>query len=82
VKSPKFRNTNCSIDFKLVYFWRFNGNVLRIYVLNDGQYLEVEQSPTFGSVGVKEIPRFIQETRINGEMATTRAFRAWVREQV
>jgi len=63
-------------------FWRFNGSVLRIYVLNDGQYLEVEQSPTFGTVPVKEIPRFIQETRINGEMATTRAFRAWVREQV
>ncbi|MGF1676236.1 MAG: Uma2 family endonuclease [Rivularia sp. (in: cyanobacteria)] len=62
-------------------FWRFNGNVLRIYILNDGQYLEVEQSPTFGTVPVKEIPRFIQETRINGEMATTRAFRAWVREQ-
>ncbi|MEB3217438.1 MAG: Uma2 family endonuclease [Nostocales cyanobacterium 94392] len=62
-------------------FWRFNGSVLRIYVLNDGQYLEVKQSPTFGTVPVKEIPRFIQETRINGEMATTRAFRAWVREQ-
>ncbi|MEL6163494.1 MAG: Uma2 family endonuclease [Cyanobacteria bacterium J06628_3] len=63
-------------------FWRFNGSVLRIYVLNNGQYSEVEQSPTFGQVAVKEIPRFIQETRINGEMATTRAFRAWVREQV
>ena len=63
-------------------FWRFNGSVLRIYILNDGQYLEVEQSPTFGTVPVKEIPRFIQETRINGEMATTRAFRAWVKEQV
>lgn len=62
-------------------FWRFNGSVLRIYVLNNGQYIEVEQSPTFGKVAVKEIPRFIQETRINGEMTTTRAFRAWVREQ-
>ena len=63
-------------------FWQFNGSVLRIYVLNKGQYLEVEQSPTFAQVSAKEIPRFIQETRINGEMATTRAFRAWVREQV
>jgi hypothetical protein len=63
-------------------FWRFNGSVLRIYVLNNGQYIEVEQSPTFAQVSVKEIPRFIQETRINGEMATTRAFRAWVKEQV
>lgn len=63
-------------------FWRFNGSVLLIYVLNDGQYIEVEQSPTFRTVPVKEIPRFIQETRINGELSTTRAFRDWVREQV
>jgi Uma2 family endonuclease len=63
-------------------FWRFNGSVLRIYILNNGQYIEVEQSPTFAQVAVKEIPRFIQETRINGEMVTTRAFRAWVKEQV
>ena len=56
-------------------FWRFNGSVLRIYVLNDGQYIEVEQSPTFAQVPVKEITRFIQETRINVEMTTTRAFR-------
>jgi len=62
-------------------FWRFNGSVLRIYILSNGQYLEVDQSPTFSKVAVKEIPRFIQETRINGEMTTTRAFRAWVREQ-
>lgn len=41
-------------------FWRFNGSVLRIYVLNDGQYIEVEQSPTFAQVSVKEIPRFMK----------------------
>ena len=56
--------------------------MLRFYLLNDGQYIEVEQSPTFATVPVKEIPRFIQETRINGELSTTRAFRDWVREQV
>ncbi len=47
-------------------FWRFNGSVLRIYILNDGQYIEVEQSPTFAQVSVKEIPRFIQESNQRG----------------
>ena len=79
---PKVDNFKIYAAIGIPEFWRFNGSVLRIYVLNDGQYIEVEQSPTFGEVPVKEIPRFIQETRINGEMATTRAFRAWVREQV
>jgi hypothetical protein len=60
-------------------FWRFNGTVLEIYTLSNGKYSEVEFSPTFGSVPVREIPRFIQEAKKNGEMATTRAFRAWVK---
>lgn len=63
-------------------FWRYNGIVLRVYILSDSQYIEVPNSPIFASVQVKEIPRFIQETKKNGEMATTRAFRAWVRQQI
>lgn len=61
-------------------FWRYNGSVLRIYTLIDGKYIEVQTSPTFSLVSVKEIPRFIQEAKKNGENKTTRAFRAWVRQ--
>ncbi len=60
-------------------FWRYNGSVLRVYELSGKQYLEVQSSPTFARVPVKEIPNFIQATRKNGEIATTRAFRTWVR---
>lgn len=59
-------------------FWRYNGTVLQIYVLSGGQYSEVQLSPTFALIPVKEIPRFIQESRKNGEISTTRAFRNWV----
>lgn len=63
-------------------FWRYNGSVLRVYTLVDGQYSEVETSPTFAPVSVKEIPRFIQEAKKNGEIATTRAFRVWVQQKI
>lgn len=63
-------------------FWRFNGSVLRVYTLTDRQYSEVSVSPTFAPVLVREIPRFIQEARKNGEVATTRVFRAWVRQKI
>lgn len=63
-------------------FWRYNGSVLRVYTLAEGQYLEVQTSPTFAPVSVKEIPRFIAETKKNGEIATTRAFRAWVQQNI
>jgi hypothetical protein len=59
--------------------WRFNGSVLRVYTFADGQYTEVEFSPTFDSIPVKEIPHFLQQAKTNGENATTRDFRAWVR---
>ncbi|MDZ8087643.1 MAG: Uma2 family endonuclease [Nostoc sp. DedQUE12b] len=63
-------------------FWRYNGSVLRVYTLAGGQYSEVQTSPTFVSVSVKEIPRFIQEAKKNGEIATTRAFRVWVQQKI
>ncbi|MBW4563287.1 MAG: Uma2 family endonuclease [Mojavia pulchra JT2-VF2] len=63
-------------------FWRYNGSVLQIYRLEGGQYLEVQVSPIFTSVAVREIPRFIQESKQNGEITTTRAFRTWVKGQI
>jgi Uma2 family endonuclease len=60
-------------------FWRYNGTVLRVYVLNQRKYEEVQLSPTFSRIPVKEIPRFIRDIRTNGEIATTRAFRTWVK---
>jgi Uma2 family endonuclease len=63
-------------------FWRYNGSVLRIYILNGGEYQETQTSHTFIGIAVKEIPQFIQQAKQNGEMATTRAFRVWVREQI
>ena len=63
-------------------FWRYNGSVLRVYRLQLNQYSEVQNSPTFARIPVKEIPQFIQATRKNGEIATTRAFRTWVRSSL
>jgi Uma2 family endonuclease len=63
-------------------FWRYNGTVLRVYRLENGEYKECSTSPTFTPVSVTEIPRFIQESRKVGEIACTRAFRAWVRQSL
>ena len=62
-------------------FWRYNGTLLRVYTLTGSQYSEVELSPTFAPVLVKDIPQFIQESRKIGQLAAKSAFRAWVRQQ-
>jgi Uma2 family endonuclease len=79
---PKVNKFSIYSAIAVPEFWRFNGTVLEIYTLSNRKYSEVEFSPTFGSVPVKEIPRFIQEAKKNGEMATTRAFRAWVKNYI
>ncbi|MGH1394044.1 MAG: Uma2 family endonuclease [Trichormus sp.] len=63
-------------------FWRYNGTTLRIYQLTNGQYSEVPMSITFAPVPVREITQFILAAKQNGEVSTTRAFRAWVKEKL
>ncbi|BAY24228.1 hypothetical protein NIES2100_40220 [Calothrix sp. NIES-2100] len=79
---PKIDKLQLYAAMGIPEFWRYNGTVLRIYRLENRQYIEVEVSPTFIPITVREIPRFIQESKQNGEIATTRAFRTWVRGQI
>jgi Uma2 family endonuclease len=77
---PKIDKLSLYAAIGIPEFWRFNGTVLRVYTLKGEHYSEVQTSPTFSPVPVIEIPRFIQETKKKGEMATTRDFRMWVRK--
>jgi hypothetical protein len=36
-------------------------------------------SPTFAAIPIKEIPRFIEESKKTGQIAATRTFRNWVK---
>ncbi|MDZ8027929.1 MAG: Uma2 family endonuclease [Nostoc sp. DedQUE11] len=78
----KINKLNLYASMGVSEFWRYNGSVLRIYTLNNGQYSQSENSPTFASVLVTEIPRFIQESKKIGQIAATRAFRSWIKQQM
>ncbi|MBD2594154.1 Uma2 family endonuclease [Nostoc spongiaeforme FACHB-130] len=66
---PKIDKLSLYAAMGIPEFWRYNGTVLRIYTLLDNQYSEVELSPTFAPVAVREIPRFIQESKKIGQLA-------------
>lgn len=78
----KIDKLNLYASMGIAEFWRYNGNVLRIYQLQLGQYVEVNQSIIFATIPVTEIPRFLKESRNVGEIACTRSFRNWVRQQL
>lgn len=82
--------SNDSLDKLPIYaaigvpeLWRFDGNKLEVFVLQelDGEYEAVSNSPTFPWMAMEVIPRFIRQSLVDGETATLRAFREWVRGQ-
>ncbi len=79
---PKINKLQLYASMRIPEFWRYNGSVLRIYRLESGEYLECNISPTFAPIPVTEIPRFVAESKNVGEIAVTRKFRTWVRQQL
>ena len=63
--------------------WRFEQGKLQINVLQEKRYLEVEFSPTFPHLPLKDvIPKYLEQVKLVGRNKTMKAFRAWVREQI
>lgn len=61
--------------------WRYNGKTLEINVLQDGRYIQSENSSQFPTIPVKEeIPRYLTKSKTAGRNTTMRAFRAWIRQ--
>ena len=59
-------------------FWRYNGEVWRIYILQDGEYQEVEVSPTFPQVPKVKLYEFLAMAR-QDEVKAELALRQWAR---
>ncbi len=57
-------------------FWRFNGEVWRIYQLQEGVYVEVEASPMFPQVPKERLYAFLEQAK-EDEIEAVRALRAW-----
>lgn len=77
--------THTDIDKNALYarmgvpeFWRYNGEVLKIYQLSQGVYQEVDISPTFSWVQKEIFYHFLEQCKIQGEAQAIRSFRSWV----
>jgi Uma2 family endonuclease len=68
-------------EMKVPEFWRYNGKVLSIYLLNENQYQESETSPSFPLLTKSKIYEFLAQCNSQGETQTKRSFRTWLREQ-
>jgi Uma2 family endonuclease len=63
--------------------WRFNGTTLEINVLQDGVYIQCDESPHFPGLSLSQmIPEYLERSKVEGRNKTMKAFRAWVRQQI
>ncbi|MBE9006615.1 Uma2 family endonuclease [Fortiea sp. LEGE XX443] len=59
--------------------WCYDSGELKIYNLQDGEYVESEISLVFPNLAIRELPKLIEQNRENGRRATRQAVREWVR---
>ncbi|ABW26296.1 Uma2 family endonuclease [Acaryochloris marina] len=58
--------------------WRFDGQILRIYQLEQGQYQDAPVSPTFPWVTLERFYHFLQQCKTVGETPAYRELKTWV----
>jgi Uma2 family endonuclease len=61
--------------------WRREGDRIQVYVLQSGQYIEIDDSSTFSGWYLHTvIPQYVEQSRSVGRNKTMRAFRTWIRK--
>ncbi|WRH68173.1 MAG: Uma2 family endonuclease [Planktothrix sp. GU0601_MAG3] len=82
--------TSSSLDKQAIYaafeipeLWRYNGQKLEVFVLDKTtqSYQKSTQSLHFPWLPLEIIPQYIRQSLRDGETATLKAFRLWIREQ-
>ena len=56
-------------------FWRYDGQVLRIYQLREGEYQETETSLAFPEIAKELLYQFLQDCNEQGETVSKRQLR-------
>ena len=68
---------------KVPELWRFDKRKLQINVLQDGHYVESQQSLNFPKFKLIEtIPQYLEQSTTAGRNAMLKAFRLWVQKQI
>jgi Putative restriction endonuclease len=60
--------------------WCYDSGELKIYILQDGEYVESERSLVFPSLEIRKLPQLIEQHRADGRRAIRLAVRKWARE--
>ncbi|MEM9924560.1 MAG: Uma2 family endonuclease [Cyanobacteria bacterium P01_D01_bin.50] len=82
ITNTDINKTKLYQEMKVPEFWRYNGKLLTIYILDGEEYQESEISPTFPILTKAMVYEFISQCRTNGETQAKREFRNQIRESL
>lgn len=68
-------------DLGVMEVWRYNGT-LKIYQLQNQQYVQTRDSQAFPGVAIAEIDRFLQQAMNTDYLDLVGSFRQWIKSQV
>jgi Uma2 family endonuclease len=69
-------------DMGVPEIWRYDGNSFSINVLQNQQYLSVEQSLAFPNLPLTEISNFLEQVGEKDYLELVKEFRQWVRSHI
>ncbi len=69
-------------DMGVPEIWRYDGNDFSINILQDKQYIAVEQSLAFPNLPLTEISSFLQQVGEKDYLELVKEFRNWVKSQI
>lgn len=68
---------------KVPELWRFEKGILKINLLQDGNYVECQSSLIFSHLPLIEvIPQYLERSKTAGRNATLKAFRSWLKQHL
>ncbi|MFK0733409.1 MAG: Uma2 family endonuclease [Gloeotrichia echinulata IR180] len=68
---------------KVTELWRFENKKLQINLLENGRYVESQESLNFPKLPlIKVIPQYLEQSKTAGRNATIKAFRLWLQQQI
>ena len=62
--------------------WRYNGQIIKFYHLQNQDYQESELSQTFPFLSSLELTQLIEQSKATGEITLLKAFRRWAKDKL
>ncbi len=82
ITSPSSNRFVVYTQLEIPEVWRYRGQTVQNYQLQNREYITCDRSPTFPILSVAMLNQFLQMAETQDENAIIRSLRQWAKEQL